>query len=121
MPTVQHFEIPADNVDGLRNFYSSLFGWQFQKGETQGYYIIKNAGISGALAQKENPQQVSTQFVNVESIEDYIKKAKQLGARVIKDKQEISEGYYAVLEDPKKLDRDLARKVVAGYFPKKHL
>ena len=53
--------------------------------------------------QKENPQQISTQFVTVESIEDYINKAKQLGARVvIKNKQEISEGYYAVLEDPQK-------------------
>ena len=99
---VGHFEIPADNVDSLKSFYSSLFGWQFEKGETQGYYMIKNAGISGALTQKENSQQVSTQFVNVESIEDNISKAKQLGARVIKNKQEISEGYYAVLEDPQK-------------------
>lgn len=99
---VGHFEIPAENVDSLRNFYSSLFGWNFEKGEKQGYYMIKNAGISGALTQKENPQQVSTQFVSVESIQDYINKAKQLGARVVKDKQEISEGYYAVLEDPQK-------------------
>jgi predicted enzyme related to lactoylglutathione lyase len=38
---VGHFEIPADNVDGLRNFYSSLFGWDFEKGEKQGYYMIK--------------------------------------------------------------------------------
>ena len=52
--------------------------------------------------QKESPQQVSTQFVKVESIEDYINKAKQLGARVVKDKQEISEGYYSVLEDPQR-------------------
>jgi uncharacterized protein len=72
---VGHFEIPADNVDNLKNFYSSLFGWQFEKGETQGYYMIKNAGISGALAQKENPQQISTQFVTVESVGDYISKA----------------------------------------------
>jgi uncharacterized protein len=99
---VGHFEIPAENVDGLRNFYSSLFGWEFEKAETQGYYMVKNAGISGALMQNESPQQVSTQFVNVESIEDYINKAKQLGARVVKDKHEISEGYYAVLEDPQR-------------------
>jgi predicted enzyme related to lactoylglutathione lyase len=99
---VGHFEIPADNVENLKNFYSSLFGWQFERGETLGYYMIKNAGISGALTQKENPQQLSTQFVRVGSIEDYISKAKQLGARVVKDKQEISQGYYAVLEDPQK-------------------
>jgi predicted enzyme related to lactoylglutathione lyase len=69
---VAHFEIPADNVDGLKGFYSSLFGWNFERGEKQGYYVIKNAGISGALMQKENPQQISTQFVNIESIQDYI-------------------------------------------------
>ena len=64
--------------------------------------MIKNAGISGALAQKENPQQIATQFVKVESIDNYVSKAKQIGAGVVKDKQEISEGYYAVLEDLQK-------------------
>jgi len=44
---VEHFEISADNVENL-NFYTSLFGWQFEKGETQGYWMVKNAGISGA-------------------------------------------------------------------------
>ena len=99
---IEHFEIPADNVDNLKNFYSSLFACQFEKGETQGYWMIRNAGISGALMQKENPEQMSTQFVTVESIDNYIDKAKQLGAKVIKNKKEISEGYYAVLEDPQK-------------------
>jgi predicted enzyme related to lactoylglutathione lyase len=39
--SVRHFEIPADNVESLKDFYSSLFGWQFEKGQTQGYWIIK--------------------------------------------------------------------------------
>ena len=99
---IEHFEIPADNVENLKNFYSSLFAWQFEKGETQGYWMIKNAGISGAVMQKENHEQLSTQFVTVESIDNYIGKAQQLGAKVIKNKKEISEGYYAVLEDPQK-------------------
>lgn len=73
---VGHFEIPADNVESLKGFYSSLFGWQFERGETQGYYVIKNAGISGALTQKENPQQLSTQFVRVASIEELYNQSK---------------------------------------------
>jgi predicted enzyme related to lactoylglutathione lyase len=97
---VGHFEIPADNLDSLKNFYSSLFGWQFEQGETKGYWMIKNAGISGALMQKENPQQVSTIFTEVESIEDYIRKSEQMGAKAVKNKNEIREGYYAVMEDP---------------------
>jgi uncharacterized protein len=98
--SVGHFEIPADNVESLKDFYSSLFGWQFEKGQTQGYWIIKNAGISGGLMQKDNPEQISSMFIEVESIEDYTYKAKELGSKVVKDKQEISEGFYAVLEDP---------------------
>jgi predicted enzyme related to lactoylglutathione lyase len=49
----------------------------------------KNAGISGGLAPKENAEQMPTMFVTVESIEDYISKARQLGAKVVKNKQEI--------------------------------
>ena len=64
--------------------------------------MINNAGFSGGLAKKENPEQMHTIFVSVESIEEYIRKAKQLGAKVVKDKQEIDVGYYAVLEDPQK-------------------
>jgi predicted enzyme related to lactoylglutathione lyase len=97
---VGHFEIPADSTEDLKGFYSSLFGWQFEKGQTRDYWMIKNAGISGGLAPKENPEQMPTMFIEVESIEDYIGKAKQLGAKVIKDKQEIDAGFYAVLEDP---------------------
>ena len=97
---VGHFEIPANNVESLKDFYSSLFGWQFEKGQSQGYWMIKNAGISGGLMQKQNPKRFSTMFIEVESIEDYTDKVNDLGAKVVKDKQEISEGYYVVLEDP---------------------
>lgn len=43
----------------------------------------------GALMQKENPEQISRQFATVESIDDYVDKAQQLGAKVIKNKNEI--------------------------------
>ena len=64
--------------------------------------MIKNAGLSEGLAPRENTEQMPTMFVAVESIDDYIGKAQQLGAKVVKDKQEINEGYYAVMEDPQK-------------------
>ena len=64
--------------------------------------MIKNAGISGGLAPKENPEQMPTMFVTVESIDDYVSKAKQLNAKIVKEKQDIDQGYYAVLEDPQK-------------------
>lgn len=59
----------------------------------------KKVSISGSLMQKENPEQISTMFIEVESIENYTDKANELGAKVVKNKQEIAEGYYAVLKD----------------------
>ena len=97
---VGHFEIPADNVESLKSFYSSLFAWQFEHGETPNYMMVKNAGISGGLAPKQDPEQMPTFFVNVESIEDYAERAKKLGGKIIKDKIELEHGYFAVLEDP---------------------
>jgi predicted enzyme related to lactoylglutathione lyase len=99
---VEHFEIPADSTNELKGFYSSLFGWQFEKGQTEDYWMIKNAGISGGMAPKENPEQMPTMFVTVESIDDYTSKAKKLKAKVVKGKVEIDQGYYAVLEDPQR-------------------
>ena len=49
--------------------------------------------------QKENPEQISTMFIEVETIEKYTDKVNELGAKVVKNKQEIAEGYYAVLKD----------------------
>ena len=59
--------------------------------------------------QKENPAQLSTQFATVESIDDYGDKAQQLGAKGIKNKNEISEGYCAVLEVPQKYLWNMAK------------
>jgi len=54
--------------------------------------MIKNAGISGGLAPRENTNQIPTMFVEVESIDAYIGKARQLGAKVVRNKQEIGPG-----------------------------
>ena len=99
---VGYFEIPANESDRLKSFYSSLFGWQFEKGEREDYWMIKNAGLNGGLAPKQSPEQMPTMFVNVQSIEDHLARARKLGANVVKDRQELSNGYYAVLEDPQK-------------------
>ncbi|MGI0019407.1 MAG: VOC family protein [Nitrososphaera sp.] len=97
---VEYFEIPADEAGELKEFYSSLFGWQFEQSEMADYWYIKNADISGGLAPKETPGQMPTVFVDVESIDDYLEKAEKLGAEVVKGMQEMSNGYFAVLEDP---------------------
>ena len=31
MPIIQHFEMPADDVDRVQKFYKDVFGWDMQK------------------------------------------------------------------------------------------
>lgn len=32
---VEYFEIPSDNIEELKVFYSKLFKWSFEKGESK--------------------------------------------------------------------------------------
>jgi uncharacterized protein len=31
MPTIVHFDIPADDVERAKKFYTDLFGWKIEK------------------------------------------------------------------------------------------
>ena len=31
MPTIAHFEIPSDNLERTKKFYTELFGWKMEK------------------------------------------------------------------------------------------
>lgn len=33
MPTLVHFELPADDIERAKKFYSNLFGWKIEKWE----------------------------------------------------------------------------------------
>jgi uncharacterized protein len=43
MPTIVHFEIPADDIDRAKKFYSDLFGWKIEK--WPGYSSSGNGNI----------------------------------------------------------------------------
>ena len=66
--TVVHFEIPADDIEKIRSFYQSLFGWKFAKypGPTT-YYLVETvpvddnmmpvrAGTNGGLYERKDAQ-----------------------------------------------------------------
>jgi len=48
--TINYFELPSYNIEQLKEFYSTLFNWEFEEGnDTPDYWYIGNAGIKGAL------------------------------------------------------------------------
>jgi uncharacterized protein len=112
---VVHFEIPADDPDKLSNFYSQLFGWKIQKTDMGGmpYHVVETVpmdekgmpteagGIGGGIAKRMSPDQRPTNYVEVESVDQYVEKAKKLGAKEAMGKMPVpGMGYFAILMDP---------------------
>ncbi len=50
-----HFAIEADDVDRARDFYQSVFNWQFEPWGPPEFYLIHEAGIHGALQKRSTP------------------------------------------------------------------
>lgn len=107
MPRPSHFEIPVDDPDRAERFYSTVFGWQFQRFEgAPSYYGMattgdENPGINGALFQRTPEENETTLTMSVESIEDAIKTVEGAGGSVVKGKTPIpGMGYFATCQDP---------------------
>jgi predicted enzyme related to lactoylglutathione lyase len=110
MPTIVHFEVPADDVERSRKFYSGLFGWKFEKwpGMESGmeYWIINttdNEGgkaVGGGMMKRQNPQQGITNFIDVTSVDEYSAKVQSLGGKIVAPKQAVpTMGFFAVCLD----------------------
>jgi predicted enzyme related to lactoylglutathione lyase len=106
-PAIVHFEIPADDVDRARKFYSTLFGWKIEKFEgSMEYWMISQTGdssdksLAGGLMKRQNPQQSILNYVGVPSIDEYSKRINELGGKIIVPKTEIGGyGSFAVSMD----------------------
>ncbi|HVD36572.1 MAG TPA: VOC family protein [Nitrososphaeraceae archaeon] len=110
MPTIVHFEIPADDAERSRKFYSDLFGWKIEKwpGMESGmdYWIINttdNEGgkaVGGGMMKRQNPQQGITNFIDVTSVDEYSAKVQSLGGKIVAPKQAVpTMGFFAVCLD----------------------
>ena len=111
--TVVHFEIPADDVEKLRKFYSLLFGWKIElmPGQVEYYGIWTvpvdekgmplRPGVNGGLMKKQNPEHKAVNYIQVESVDEYIKRIESLGGRIVVPKMEVPGiGWWALALDP---------------------
>ena len=111
MPTIIHFEIPADDVERSKKFYSDLFGWKIEKwpGSTvddKEYWMITttdekgNKALGGGMMKRQMSQHQNTNFIDVESVDEYSSKVQQLGGKVVVPKMSVpGMGYLAYCLD----------------------
>ncbi len=106
MAKVVHFEIPVDDAERARTFYAEVFGWEIQGWEGQPYWLVTagsedERGIDGALIGRGEVHTAPVVVVGVSSVDDAIGAAREAGAEVLTEKQEIPGiGYSAYLRDP---------------------
>jgi uncharacterized protein len=114
MPTIVHFEIPADDVERSKKFYGDLFGWKIEKlpaenlppGGTE-YWVITTTddkdsrAAGGGMYKRHRPEQQGIlNYIHVESVDDYSAKVKQLGGKVTLEKMPVPGlGYLAECSD----------------------
>jgi len=111
MPTVQHFEIAADDVNRAQEFYKKVFGWTMQRMSNpvrpeEDYWTFEtrddegNQGLSGGLMKRQSPQQTVTNYITVSSIDEYSSKINQSGGKIIIPKTTLPDmGFISVCLD----------------------
>lgn len=103
---VVHFEIPCDNPEKTINFFKNVFGWTFQKFGNEEYWMAitgdeKSPGINGGVMKKRDPKQPVANSINVENIDDAVKKIESAGGKIVVPKMAIpSVGWLSYFTDP---------------------
>ncbi|MEP6815836.1 MAG: VOC family protein [Marmoricola sp.] len=110
---VVHFEIPFDDGDRARKFYSEAFGWQITEIPDLHYSMVQTgptssetgfpaeAGyIGGGMFQRESPTDRPVVTVDVDDIDAALAKIEELGGTTVLGRQDVGGmGWTAYFKD----------------------
>ena len=113
MSRAVHFEIHASNPQQLIEFYSTLFGWSFNKWDGGDYWMIHTGsedkpGIDGGLMPRRGdmPQALAALnafviTVDVEDVDESVDRARAAGGALALPKMPVPGiGWLAYIKDP---------------------
>ncbi|MGH2827764.1 MAG: VOC family protein [Actinomycetota bacterium] len=112
MDKIVHFEIPADEMARAKRFYGSTFGWELEDMEEMGYTIVRTVAvddqqlptepgaINGGMMQRSSDTPSPVITINVDSIDDALKRVEAGGGSSVTPRQEIPDmGAFAYFKD----------------------
>jgi predicted enzyme related to lactoylglutathione lyase len=110
---VVHFEIPFDDGDRAQRFYKEAFGWQLQSMPGMGYTLVTSGPTGdsgptepgfingGMLSRGDAPSTGPLVVVDVDSIDDALRRIGELGGETVTGKQPVGDmGFSAYVRDP---------------------
>ena len=100
---VIHAEIRSADPDATRAFFAELFGWPYSDGAFPGYSFV-DTGVEGAIPTAIGPLQGGGDavlfFVGVADVDAALKRAEELGGRIVQPTQSVPGVSFGVLADP---------------------
>jgi len=103
---IVHFELNVKDIKKAIKFYEKVFGWKFEKWDGPiDYWLIMTGdeneqGIDGGLGGEEEnfPSVVNT--VDVDDVEEVVKKVEANGGRILRPKHAVPGiGWLAYIQD----------------------
>ena len=104
--SITWFEIPADNPERARAFYSNLFGWKINPFPGSGdYWHIDTGGADnspdGAMKRRKHAQEPVVNYIGVDSVDKFADKITKLGGKICVPKTAVPQmGYFVICHDP---------------------
>jgi predicted enzyme related to lactoylglutathione lyase len=106
MPRPIHFDLTADNPERAIKFYSSVFGWKFEKWDGPMEYWMaatgddKEPGINGGLTKRGETGMPNMNTIGVSSVDKFSKAIQDNGGKVLMPKTPIpGVGLFATCQD----------------------
>ena len=99
-----HIELHTKDVEKSKKFYAGLFDWKFEEFPSMDYTIINvGDGTGGGMMKNLMPSDPDNwlPYVLVDDAAASTKKAKSLGATIVRDVTEVPNmGWFSVIIDP---------------------
>ncbi|MGB0035913.1 MAG: VOC family protein [Candidatus Acidiferrales bacterium] len=97
---VVHFEVGCKDIEKTQKFYTDLFGWNIAQAGPAAM-IDTGGGIAGHITSLgHEPFHYTIFYVEVENVQAYLDKAKELGGKMLVPPIEIPTGTFAWMQDP---------------------
>src|SRR5215472_6902249 len=98
---VSYLELHTQDTARARAFYGELLGWKGKEEETPaGPYTMFEGLLAGLTANRDSVPTGWLTYVNVDDVARVTKRARDLGANVLRDCIAIPEGTFSVVRDP---------------------
>jgi len=95
MNGLTHFEIPVNDIDKAKEFYSNLFDWEFNFIEEMNYLMFTtesedgNSRVGGGILKKQNESHTITNYITVKSVDESAKKVEELDGKIVMPKSAV--------------------------------